>query len=391
MPAHAHSCDGFKPTDKLTLQVVVDEDTEEITRIQVTSLGYSFHTFWQCNPRIATCLNVEHDEQLVCSYGRVALVLSDCVGFTKHHKFTFVQHNDTSDKEVDSFLPLFIDFTDRTTAAFEDIIADVHYMNCQTEYQLHQLLKTTKNLIPSETLQALTSTATGAVAVGDGLMSAACKKQPLKIGKYLKKCKGSVASRPLFCYLNGALARQLGYDNVVWPQLNHWEIEQPHSLKYFTFGSLPGENITSFVFQDYQLLPYLGNALPLVAHVGHTSLNLSLPPYADLWIHNAPNEFTSDYVDHLLYISISYLSFIKHFQNNTFSSSQPLNNPGDGHSKLLELFNDILRTVLWQILSYMFGNVAQYVALIAMLCALLHGLLLPIKVIRLLINKLGDV
>ena len=92
-------------------------------------------------------------------------------------------------KDVDSFLPLFIDFTDRTTAAFEDIIADVHYMNCQSEYKLHQLLKTTKNLFPSETLQALTGTATGAVAVGDGLMSVACKKQPLKIGKYLKNTK----------------------------------------------------------------------------------------------------------------------------------------------------------------------------------------------------------
>jgi len=52
MPAHAQSYDGFKPTDKLTLQVVVDQDTEEITRIQVASLAYSFHTFWQCNPRI---------------------------------------------------------------------------------------------------------------------------------------------------------------------------------------------------------------------------------------------------------------------------------------------------------------------------------------------------
>jgi len=41
------------------------------------------------------------------------------------------------------------------------------------------------------------------------------------------------------------------------------------------------------------------------------------------------------------------------------SSSQPLNNRGDGLSKLLELFNHILQTVLWQILSYMFGNVAQ--------------------------------
>jgi len=50
-------------------------------------------------------------------------------------------------------------------------------------------LKTTKNLFPSQTLQALTGTATGAVAVGDGLMSVACKKQPLKIGKYLKKIR----------------------------------------------------------------------------------------------------------------------------------------------------------------------------------------------------------
>jgi len=38
-----------------------------------------------------------------------------------------------------------------------------------------------------------------------------------------------------------------------------------------------------------------------------------------------------------------------------------------------------------------FGNVAQYVALIAILCALIHGLLLPITVLRLLINKLCDV
>jgi len=158
-------------------------------------------------------------------------------------------------------------------------------------------------------------------------------------------------------------------------------------LEYFTFGSLSGENITSFVFQDYQFLPYLGNAIPLVANVGHTSLNLSLPPYADLWIHNAPNEFTSDDVNHLLYISNSYLRFVKHFQNNTFSSRQPLNNPGDGLSKLLELFNHILLTVLWQLLSYMFGNVAQYIALIAILCALIHGLLLPIIVVRLLIKK----
>ena len=98
MPAHAHSCNGFKPTDKLTLQVVVDQDTEEITRIQVAGLGHSFHTFWQCNPRIAACLNVEHDEQLVCSYGRVALILSDCVGSAKLHKFKFVQHNDTGER-----------------------------------------------------------------------------------------------------------------------------------------------------------------------------------------------------------------------------------------------------------------------------------------------------
>jgi len=109
--AHAHSCDGFKPTDKLTLHVVVDQDTEEITRIQVASLGYSFLTFWQCNPRIAACLNVQQDEQLACSHGRVALMLSDCIGSAKHHTFKFVQHNDTGDKEVDSFLPLFIDFT----------------------------------------------------------------------------------------------------------------------------------------------------------------------------------------------------------------------------------------------------------------------------------------
>jgi len=107
---NAHSCDGFKPIDKLTLQVVVAQDTEEITSIQVASLGYSFHTFWQCNPRIAACLNVEHDEQLVCSYGRVAVMLSDCLGSAKLHEFKFVQHNDTGDKEVDSFLPLFVDY-----------------------------------------------------------------------------------------------------------------------------------------------------------------------------------------------------------------------------------------------------------------------------------------
>jgi len=48
-------------------------------------------------------------------------MLSDCVGSAKHHKFKVVQHNDTGDEEVDSFLLLFIDFTDRTTAAFEKI------------------------------------------------------------------------------------------------------------------------------------------------------------------------------------------------------------------------------------------------------------------------------
>jgi len=69
----------------------------------------------------------------------------------------------------------------------------------------------------------------------------------------------------------------------------------------------------------------------------------------------------------------------------------PSNDPGDGLSNVLELFNHLLPTVLRQILSYMFRNVAQYVALIAILCALLHGLLLPIVVIRLPINKLGDV
>jgi len=56
----------------------------------------------------------------------------------------------------------------------------------------------------------------------------------------------------------------------------------------------------------------------------------------------------------------------------------PSNDPGDGLSKSLESFNHLLRTVLWQILSYMFGNVAQYVALIAVLRALLHELLLPL-------------
>jgi len=210
MPVHAHSCDGFQPTDKLTLQVVVVQDTEGITCIQVPSLGYNVNTFWQCNPRITACLQVEHDEQLVCSYGRVALMLSDCVGSAKHHKLKFEQHNDTGDKEVDSFLLLFIDFTNRTTTASllctEDhnscyrnvckmsvvsfalaVVFIIHYMNCQTEYQLHQLLKTTKNLFPSDTLQALTSTATGAVAVGDGLMSVACKKTTLKNWEAFKK------------------------------------------------------------------------------------------------------------------------------------------------------------------------------------------------------------
>ena len=32
LPAHAHSCDGFKPTDKLTLQVVVDIKTQKKSR-----------------------------------------------------------------------------------------------------------------------------------------------------------------------------------------------------------------------------------------------------------------------------------------------------------------------------------------------------------------------
>jgi len=52
-------------------------------------------------------------------------------------------------------------------------------------------------------------------------MSVTCKKQPLKIGKYLKKYKGSIGSRPLFNYLNWTVAGQLNHDNVVWPQLNH--------------------------------------------------------------------------------------------------------------------------------------------------------------------------
>jgi len=302
-----------------------------------------------------------------------------------------VQHNDTGDKEVDSFLPLFIDFTDRTTAAFEDIIADVHYMNCQTEYQLHQLLKTTKNLFPSETLQALTSTATRAVAVGDGLMSVACKKQPLKIGKYLTKYKGLVASRPLFYYPNGTRAGQLGYDNVVWQQPNHWEIEQPHSLKYYTFGSLSGENITSFVFQDYQLLPYLGNVIPLVAHVGHTRLNLSFPPYADLWIHNAPHELSSDDVNHCFTLAIATWGLLNTLKIIPFQVANHWITLETDSVNYLSCLNHILRIVLWQILSYMFGNVAQYVALMAVFCALLHGLLLPIVVVRLLMNKLGGV
>jgi len=73
----------------------------------------------------------------------------------------------------------------------------------------------------------------------------------------------------------------------------------------------------------------------------------------------APNELTNDDVNHLLFISNSYQSFVNSFQNSTFSPSQPLNNPGEGLSKLLELFNHILRTVLWQILSYMFGRIAS--------------------------------
>ena len=42
-PAHEHSCDRFKQTDKLTLQVVVDQDTEEINHIQASSPGNSLH------------------------------------------------------------------------------------------------------------------------------------------------------------------------------------------------------------------------------------------------------------------------------------------------------------------------------------------------------------
>ena len=40
--------------------------------------------------------------------------------------FKFSQHNDNGDSVVESFLPLFIDFTDHTTVVFEDIISDVH-------------------------------------------------------------------------------------------------------------------------------------------------------------------------------------------------------------------------------------------------------------------------
>jgi len=39
LPAHAHSCDGFKPTDKLTLQVVVDQDTEESRAFKLPAWG----------------------------------------------------------------------------------------------------------------------------------------------------------------------------------------------------------------------------------------------------------------------------------------------------------------------------------------------------------------
>jgi len=39
MPAHAHSCDGLEPTDKLTLQVVVDQDTEEICAFKLLAWG----------------------------------------------------------------------------------------------------------------------------------------------------------------------------------------------------------------------------------------------------------------------------------------------------------------------------------------------------------------
>ena len=177
-------------------------------------------------------------------------------------------------------------------------------MNCQTECQLHQLLKTTKKLKSCKLWKAASSDRycnRGWSSRGWTYVSR-FQKTTFKNWEVFKKYKGSVATRQLFYYLNGTLARQLGYNDVVRPQLNHWEIEQPHSLEYFTFGSLSGENITNYVFQDYQLLPYLGDAIPLVTHVGHTSLNLALPPYAVLWIHNVPNEFTRDDVNHLLYI-----------------------------------------------------------------------------------------
>jgi len=154
-------------------------------------------------------------------------MLSDCVGSAKHHKFKFVQHNDTGDRG--GFFPAVVHWLYRSHhgSVWEYYCwCTLHELSKWISTALHQLLKTTKNLFPSETLQAMTDTPTGAVAVGDGLISVACKKQPLKIGKYFKKYKGSVASRPLFYYLNGTLARQLGYDNIVWPQLNHWEIEQ---------------------------------------------------------------------------------------------------------------------------------------------------------------------
>jgi len=101
-------------------------------------------------------------------------MLSEYAGSAKHH--TFMQHND---KEVAFFLPLFLDFTDRNTAAFADVISNMHYMNCQTE---HQLLKTTKNLFPSAAWQALTGTPTAAVAIRDELLSVACKEHRLKSG-----------------------------------------------------------------------------------------------------------------------------------------------------------------------------------------------------------------
>lgn len=70
---------------------------------------------------------------LVCTYGQVALMLSGCDGTAKQLTFKSFQHHNTGDKVVDSFMPLFMDFTDCTMPASRDVVAAMHNLNCQVE------------------------------------------------------------------------------------------------------------------------------------------------------------------------------------------------------------------------------------------------------------------